>query len=206
MASTHELTPITCENCGGETFVEETTTTELVRGKFALTENAILLVEASDGPPEPREVWASLSCDHCQHRWYDADHVSEWQVSRTRAVEEEEEEFLRALEAAKPDPDDLVAQRTDEELEAVAAADRAEWISPIGEDAGADPRQIKRIRERLRSAASDRVHEYPPEKLMQLLHDARFLDEMLRREQMRRSLIEMAETQNEAEDGSGRDA
>jgi hypothetical protein len=31
------------------------------------------------------------------------------------------------------------------------------------------------IRERLKSAAASRVHEYPPEKLRQLLHDARDL-------------------------------
>jgi hypothetical protein len=36
--------------------------------------------------------------------------------------------------------------------------------------------RLRLISERLCSAASDRVHEYPPEKPQQLLEDARFLD------------------------------
>lgn len=42
------------------------------------------------------------------------------------------------------------------------------------------------IRERLRSAAASRVHEYPPEKLRQLLHDARDLLAMV--DQLRETL------------------
>lgn len=61
--------------------------------------------------------------------------------------------------------------------------------------------RLRLIHERLASTASARIHEYPPEKLRQLLEDARFLSELLRRERMRRSLIEMAEIDNEADDG-----
>lgn len=61
--------------------------------------------------------------------------------------------------------------------------------------------RLRLIHDRLASAASARIHEYSPETLRQLLEDARFLSELLRRERMRRSLIEMAEIDNEADDG-----
>jgi hypothetical protein len=73
-------------------------------------------------------------------------------------------------------------------------------LPPTGE-LDDDAIRLRLIHERLASAASDRVHEYPPEKLRQLLEDARFLSELLRRERMRRALIEMAEINNETDDG-----
>jgi hypothetical protein len=60
--------------------------------------------------------------------------------------------------------------------------------------------RLRLIHDRLASAASGRVHEYPPEKLRQLVDDARFLSELLRREQMRSALIEIAEISNETDD------
>jgi hypothetical protein len=290
MSSTHELTLIICANCGRDTFDEETTTTELVRGKFALTQKAILLVEQSDEPKQHREVWVSLTCASCGSRYYDAKGISEWEASREPTGDRglmssfDEEEFLRALEAAKLDDDEPVEDPTDDQLEAKAAADRAmtdretfagyaerepllvselledlgvanrdisdqiyavlgwwqqhndttnrmlriaverwlndaggerrtaqragsmdgedeqearrasrrtfddvrtetvgreseassDFVADLGDQAWTSPR-FREIRRRLMSAASSRVHEYPPEKLEQLLDDARWL-------------------------------
>ncbi len=73
--------PIVCQNCGESEFIEETTTSELVRGKFALTGDAILLLEPRDVQPEPGGAWVSLTCANCLATFCDEDDESEWRVA-----------------------------------------------------------------------------------------------------------------------------
>lgn len=118
--------------------------------------------------------------------------------------------------------DGMPEQLTNRTLSVILRCERCghyayDWLSPIGADApgkrtmsgeelirSLDPVvELAQISERLKSAASTRVPTYPPDKLRQLLDDARQLERMLRRERMRSALLEMADIQNEPADGSG---